>query len=244
VEPSRPYRSAVREEQARATRRQVLAAATTQFGERGYAGTTMRSVAAAAAVSVPTVEQQFGTKARLLKAAIDIAIAGDDDQTPILNRDWTRRAAAATTAAEFLDVVVDVIARTQTRSAGLVLAVFEASSTDPALAEVAAQLVEQREITATWIVDGLITTAPLREVLARQDAIDTVWLLMDPALFDRLVRHRGWTAGRYGRWIAGTIPRLLVADTPDPHDSPHPAALDVPLDIPRDVPLALPRGPA
>jgi hypothetical protein len=40
-------------------------------------------------VSVPTVELLFGNKARLLKAAIDVAIAGDDDAVPVLDRSWT-----------------------------------------------------------------------------------------------------------------------------------------------------------
>jgi hypothetical protein len=37
-----------------------------------------------------------------------------------------------------------------------------------------------------------------------------VWLLMDPAVFSRLTRQRGWTAERYRRWMAGALARLLV----------------------------------
>ena len=46
----------------------------------------MRAVAADAGVAVPTVELAFGTKARLLKAVIDTAIAGDDEPAPMLAR--------------------------------------------------------------------------------------------------------------------------------------------------------------
>jgi hypothetical protein len=47
-------------------------------------------------------------------------------------------------------------------------------------------------------------------------AIDTVWVLMDPVVFDRLTRQRHWTLERYQGWFAGSIRRLLLADTPPP----------------------------
>ncbi|MGW4640993.1 TetR family transcriptional regulator [Sphaerisporangium sp. NPDC004334] len=191
-----------------------MEAATSVFVAKGYAGTTMRAVAAAAGVSVPTVELLFGTKARLLKATIDVAIAGDDEAVPVLERDWTVSALNAAGAKEFLDVVADVLGPAQARSAGLVLAVFEGSAADPGLADVAEQMIAQREITADWIVDGLTAKAALRSGLSRQDAIDTVWILMDPALFDRLVRRRGWTVERYQDWFARSASRLLIDDTP------------------------------
>jgi AcrR family transcriptional regulator len=214
--PARSYRSGRRQEQAGRTRRGVLEAATSLFVGQGYAGTTMRAVASAAGVSVPTVELLFGTKARLLKAAIDVAIAGDDEAVPVLERAWTVRAHQAGTAHEFLDVVAGVLGPAQRRSAGLVLAVFEGSATDSGLAEVGDQLTAQREITAGWVVDGLTATAALRAGLARQDAVETVWILMDPALFDRLVRRRGWTLERYQDWFAHSARRLLVDDAPQP----------------------------
>jgi hypothetical protein len=37
---------------------------------------------------------------------------------------------------------------------------------------------------------------------------------MEPAVFDRLVRHRHWTVDRYQGWFARTARRLLVADIP------------------------------
>lgn len=54
--------------------------------------------------------------------------------------------------------------------------------------------------------------AALRPGLDRRDAVDTVWILMDPAVFDRLVRHRGWTVERYQDWFTGSAHRLLIHD--------------------------------
>jgi AcrR family transcriptional regulator len=196
---SRVYRSSRRAEQARATRRRILDAATTVFLERGYAAATMRVLAGQAGVSVPTVELLFGTKVKLLKAAIDVAIAGDDEPVPMLDREW------ANAGADFLDVAAEVLTSAQERSAGLVLAVFEGASADPELAALAEQMTTQRATTAAWIVDRL---APLR--CDRDEAVDTVWILMDPAVFHRLTRRRGWTPQRYRQWFARSVARLLT----------------------------------
>jgi AcrR family transcriptional regulator len=209
----RHYRSSRREAQARLTRRRALDAATAVFLDRGYAAATIRAIAAEANVSVPTVESYFGTKARVLKAAIDVAIAGDDEPVPVLDRSWTREALQAESAAEFLSIVARVIGPAQARSAGLVLAVFEASSTDAELAELSVQMIAQRSRTARWLVDALARKAPLREGCTKQEAIDTLWVLMDPAVFHRLTRQRRWTLERYERWFARSVGHLLVADT-------------------------------
>ena len=193
-----------RAERARRTRRRIIDAATALFLERGYAGATVRAIAAAAGVAVPTVELGFGTKATLLKAAIDVAIAGDDEPVPVLDRAWADAARGATSPAELLTVAAEVIAAAQSRSAGLVLAVFEGGRTDPDLAALATQLTYQRAGTARWLVDALAAIAP-----PHAEAVDDLWLLMDPAIYDRLVRHRGWTPQRYGRWFARSAHDLL-----------------------------------
>ena len=211
---TRSYLSSRREAGARRTKRRVLEAAESVFVAGGYAGATIRAIAAAAGVSVPTVELLFGTKARLLKAAIDMAIAGDDEAVPVLDRTWASAAIASASANEFLSNVAYMIGAAQARSAGLVLAVFEGSSNDPELADLTQQMIRQRAITAEWIVDGLADKADLREELTRSDAADSMWLLMEPAVFDRLVRHRHWTVDRYQDWFARTARRLLVADAP------------------------------
>lgn len=210
----RGYRSGVRAEQARRTRRRILDAAQESFAHNGYAATTIRSVAAAAGVSVPTVELTFGTKPALLKAAIDVAIAGDDEPVAVLDRDWAATARAAEDVEAFLAVGTAVLAAAQERSAGLVLAAFEGAASDPELAELADRLSAQRAVTASWLVDALIERGPLRAELDHGAAVDCVWLLMDPAVFVRATRHRGWTTEAYQAWVARSIRRLLLPDQP------------------------------
>ena len=68
----------------------------------------------------------------------------------------------------------------------------------------------QRERTTTWIVNGVVERAELRPGLDRAAAIDTVWMLMDPVIFNRLTRHRGWSPDRYASWFADSVTMLLV----------------------------------
>jgi hypothetical protein len=75
-------------------------------------------------------------------------------------------------------------------------------------------------VTAAWIVDRLASLAPLRDTIDRAQAIDTVWLLMEPALFERPVADRAWTAPRYRAWFADSALCLLVGpSTSDPGGS-------------------------
>ncbi|MGH3263723.1 MAG: hypothetical protein ACRDNS_17225, partial [Trebonia sp.] len=63
--------------------------------------------------------------------------------------------------------------------------------------------------TAAWIVDGVSARVPLRPGVDRAAAIDVVWLLMDPAVFDRLTTDRGWTPERFGTWFTDSAFQLL-----------------------------------
>jgi AcrR family transcriptional regulator len=208
--PSRPYRSAQRQDQARRTRARVIAAARDAFLADGYAGTTVRAVASAAGVSVATVEQAFGTKAELLRQVIDVAIAGDDEPIGVLQRGPAAEAGRAGTASDFLHAVAAILTAGQQRSARLVVVAAEAAAADVGLRPVVAQRLELRAVTAAWIVDGVVRRRPLRPDLAGDHAVDTVWLLMDPVVFCRLTEDRGWSAEHYQEWFADSVQRLLL----------------------------------
>lgn len=208
--PSRVYRSARRTTQAQHTRGRIVAAAAEQFASLGYAATTIGSVAAAAGVSVASIELAFGTKAQLLKTAIDVAIAGDDDPVAILDRDWVTAARATTTVHGFLTAVGRTLRPAMARSAGLVLAAYDAAGTDPVLRDLAEQLSTRRAATVAWIIDGITDRVALRQGITRRHAIDQVWLLMDPAVYDRLTRYRDWNPASYEKWFTDTTIRLLL----------------------------------
>lgn len=206
----RPYRSPLRQEKARRTRGRILDAASQAFRVHGYVGTTFAAVAAAAGVSVAAVELAFPTKPDLLKVAIDVAIAGDDEPVPVLERPWAAAAQEESSATAFLEAVVAVLVPAAVRADALVLTALEAARSDGRLVPLAEQLRAQRAVTAGWIVDRLGDRTPLQHGLDRSDAIDIVWTLMDPAVFDRLTTTRSWAPDRFGRFFVDALLRLLA----------------------------------
>jgi AcrR family transcriptional regulator len=206
----RGYHSPRREMRARQTRARIIAAAARRFLARGYAGTTMRAVAFDAGVALPTVELAFRTKAGLLKAVIDVAIAGDDEQAAMLERQWAARAESIAGPADFVAAFARVMAGSAERAAGLAAAALEGARTDEDIAAVAAQLMSQREVMATWLVDGIMRRSALRGGTGRADAVDAVWTLMDPVVFCRLTGDRHWTTARFERWFTDSVTRLLL----------------------------------
>ena len=219
---TRVYRSTRRAEQARRTRARILAAATQQFVARGYAATTMRSIAEAARVSVPTVELTFGTKPKLLKAAIDVAIAGDEEPVPMFEREWAAAAAKAEDATSFLAAFAQALCEAAIRSAGLIVVADEAARTDRVIAALSRRLSQQRVTTVTWIVDGLRKRTVLRAGVTRKMAIDFLWLLMEPVVFQRLTRERSWTPAQFERWFTESASRLLLPRTDEVCETPEP----------------------
>jgi TetR/AcrR family transcriptional regulator, regulator of autoinduction and epiphytic fitness len=197
------------------TRERILAAAAKEFA-RGYAATSIRTIAERAGVSVPTIELAFGTKAQLLQAAIRFSIRGDADPRTMLDRPWTDEATNASSAGEFLEIFARTLVEGEQRSADLVIAAFEAATQDGSMKAVSEHLFSQRAQTAAWLVDGLSARARLRGELTRERAIDTVWLLMDPRGYQALTRDRGWTPERFREWFIGSVHRLLVADERTP----------------------------
>ena len=86
----------------RLSRGKVLDAARTLFLARGYDGTTITAIASGARVSVQTVYNTVGSKAEVLKASYDVALAGDDEPVAIRDRPAFRAMAAETDGRRFL----------------------------------------------------------------------------------------------------------------------------------------------
>jgi AcrR family transcriptional regulator len=73
VSSSRTYRSELREQQAERTRKLIADAARARFVQKGWAGTSVRSVAEEAGVSEATVYHVYGSKAGLAGSLLDSA---------------------------------------------------------------------------------------------------------------------------------------------------------------------------
>ena len=207
----RDYRSELRAAQAQQTRRSIVAAATRLFVGAGYGATTIDAVADAAGVSRKTVFTAVGGKLDLLKLALDWAVAGDDQAVALSDRAAIRRWMDQADPRQVLDGLAGMLAEIGARVGALYGALEVAAGIDPAARELAEELQRRRLDDARKVVGPLRDMKALATDITYQEAVDLVWLAMDPALFDRLVRVRRWSTSRFKQWLASTLCRQLLA---------------------------------
>ena len=210
VKPPRRYDASRRREQARATRRAVLDVARDLFLEQGYARTTIAAVAAGAGVSVETVYKAFGNKPGLVKAVFDVAVVGDDEPVPMLQREFVQRNLAEPDPRRKLEAYGEHLAVTAPRVGPIQLVVKEAAATDPGAAAVWEQLQEERLTGMTAFARSLHEGGHLREGVSLEEARDVLWAHISVELWELLVRLRGWSDERYGRWVAHQLIAALL----------------------------------
>jgi AcrR family transcriptional regulator len=206
----RGYNSALRAEQARQTRRSIVSAASRLFVESGYGATTVDAVATAAGVSRKTVFTAVGGKVDLLKVALDWAVAGDDQPVALADRAVVRQLLEQPDAAVLLTGWASLQAEIGSRVAALFQALEVAAGTDRGARALLEQLQAQRLDGARTIVKRLRALDALTTELSYQEAVDLAWLATDAALFDRLVRVRGWSIRRFGEWLGENLCRQLL----------------------------------
>jgi len=68
----------------------IIDAARRIFLDKGYAATTMPAIAQAAGVALDTVYATAGKKPALFRLLIEMAIAGDDGEVPVEEREYVR----------------------------------------------------------------------------------------------------------------------------------------------------------
>ncbi len=197
-----------RDESARATRRAVLVAATELFTTRGWRATTIDEIAARAGVSRPTVFA-VGSKARLLKQARDLAIAGDDDDLPVSQRQSAQRVLAEQDPRRCLAALAEHVMTVQERYGPLESVLRQAAAGDEELGELWRANELERRTGAALFVDNLASKASLAG--SRDRMIDVAWLLMATDTYTRLVGDRGWPRRTYVSWLATALETLLIA---------------------------------
>lgn len=210
VKPRRRYDSTRRQEQARATQRAVLDAARRLFLERGYAATTVGAVAKAAGVSVETVYKSCGNKAGLAKGVFDVAIVGDDEPLPMLQREMVARIGSEPDPRRKLLMYGEHLIEAGPRAGALQLLIRSAAAGDPDAATVWDQMTRERLAGMTELARHLHQEGHLRPDVSVDEARDVLWTYNSVELYDLLVLQRGWEAKRYGRWIAEALIAALL----------------------------------
>lgn len=202
ADPRRPYRSSLRDEQARTTRRAIVTAGSALFVERGFAGTTVDAIAARAGVSRKTVFTSVGGKVGLLKLAIDWALVGDDEPVALDARPEVRELMAETDPQRAVVAWAHLVTGIAARLALLHPVLVAAADADEQAAELHRVSERNRLGGARNFVEQLHSLGALRSDLSVERAAAMASLLMDPLGYRRLVLGDGWTDGEYADWVA------------------------------------------
>jgi AcrR family transcriptional regulator len=210
VKPRRRYDASRRQEKARLTRRRILAAARCLFVAHGYAGTTMKMIAAEAEVALATVELLFRTKVSVLKEMVDVAIAGDDAPIPIAERPAAEAARAERDQQRILELQAHFVRDLTERFAPIHEVVRNAVPADPEIAALWQQMQANRMVGARQLAALIASRGPLRAGVHEETAADIIWTLHDPTFFLDLVTERGWTAEQYEQWLSHLLRSSLL----------------------------------
>lgn len=220
VKPRRRYDSSRRRKQALRTRETILASARDLFLDRGYAGTTIASIAEAADVSVETIYKGFGGKPGLVRAISEKGLEGAgpvpaeqrSDEMRTLEQDpYTvmRRWGTFTTEVAPLAAPIALLLRS-------------AAATDPEIASLLEDLDRARLARMEHNARELFERGDFRDGVTLQYARDVLWTYSSPELYELLVVRQHWPLERYGQFVAeGMIAALL----PERMDQPGHSAL-------------------
>ncbi|MCW2530909.1 MAG: regulatory protein TetR [Blastococcus sp.] len=207
----RRYTSAVRAEQAAATRRAVLDAARDLFAEDGYAATSIAAIAARAGVAVDTVYAAAGRKPALLRELVETTLSGTDQAVPADQRDYVLRIRAAASAREKIAIYAAAVSEIGVRMAPVHRALAEAAVSDGDCAALRAEISRRRADNMRLFAADLRATGELRADLTDDEVADIVWSTNAAEFRALLVGERGWSAERFGTFLADAWSRVLLA---------------------------------
>lgn len=215
--PSREKNRALQAGRAALTRRRVVRAATQLFVRDGYLQTTIAGIAAAAGVAVRTVYLSFGSKVEVLVAALDVAIAGDDDPIPVLDRAWARRLIeepdGVVALGLFATAASEIIERTYP-----LYAVVQDGAADPELAEVLDRNKRLRFVTHGHVASALADKVGFAADTSAQRAVEMIYTLMSHETYRLLVVEHDWTVADWSAWVEYHLRIDLFPRTADIRD--------------------------
>jgi AcrR family transcriptional regulator len=211
AEPSqRSRQKAVGEALRQDTRNRLLQAAAEEFPARGYAGTTVARLAAAAGVSVQTLYLAWGSKRALLRGYMENALAGGAGSPEAASSrfaDLTPRGRLA----ELARLVTEVAGRAAT---GWSL-YRDAAAVDPEIAADWNELQLLRHRLISQVLADIPASAMTRG-LTQKTATDTAWTIASPESYDLLVHRLGYQLSEFHDWVEQTLITAILADQSAP----------------------------
>ena len=212
VKGESPSNSGRGQARTRLARRAVIDTARTLFLERGYAATTVEAISEHSDVPIATVYRLFSSKLGILKALLDISIAGDDDALALQDRHEIASLFTEDDPHKLLSGFAAVTAAINERTNDVYHVLVSAAGSEPGAAELLDELQQQRDRGQGQLARSLARARAraLKPGLRERDAADVIHALMSPELYRLLVRDRRWSPERYRQWLASTLTQQLT----------------------------------
>ncbi|MFF0340732.1 TetR/AcrR family transcriptional regulator [Kribbella sp. NPDC004875] len=201
-----------RADKTQANRQRMRAAAQALFTSKGYAATSMQAIADEAGMAVQTLYFTFGTKRALLSELLDVAVAGDDEPVPTLDRPRVRAAIADPDPEAQLRAQARLAREIYQRVAPVLQVVAHAATADAEIHELWETNNAQRAVVMEQLIAALATKTPLRAGLDTAEATDVALALLSPEVYQFFTVRRGWAADRWEKWTADALVTQLLPD--------------------------------
>jgi AcrR family transcriptional regulator len=205
----RAYDNSRRQAQVRATRAHVIDVAKRLFVEDGYPATTIEAIAEAAGVPLPTVYRLVESKRALLSAIIDTSFGGDDESISFGDRPEVQSVLAEPDPGRMLDGFARICRQLMDRSSAIQRVLASAAAVDPEIADLAADIRQQRFTGQSRIVAAIVARDALSPSYDESTAADVVYALLSPEMHWILTLERNWTGDDYERWLSVSLRALL-----------------------------------
>jgi len=187
-----------------------LDAARKLFEERGYAGATIDAIAQEAKVAQETVYSVFRNKRFILASLVSVAVGGDDEPIPILQRPGPQEVLKEFDPIRQLRMFAQDISGILGRVAPVFEVMRNAARTEPEIADLLAHLLEERLQNMEKFVRVIAAHTTFRESLSITQATELVWTLTSPEVYRLLTQDRGWSRDQYSSWLGDCLIRLLL----------------------------------
>ncbi|GAA5210340.1 TetR/AcrR family transcriptional regulator [Microbacterium kyungheense] len=203
ADSTRTYRSELRAQQAKQTRRRIVEASARLFATAGYQATTLAAIAREAGVSTETVKAA-GSKAELLLAAFEVVFSGTEAADSLTETEVGEGVMALPDDA-FLDAVIGQIAIANARGYALWTVVLGAAASDPIVDDALQQILARRAADYRRLVDELIRRGRAADITDPHVTAAALSFLLSPEGYQQLVAQSGWTPERYTAWTREAV---------------------------------------
>jgi AcrR family transcriptional regulator len=208
VKKARRYDSSGRVAQALRNRTAILDVAQRQFLERGYAATTVPSIAREAGTSVETVYKAFGGKAELVGAIYERGLIGRQQASVYERSDAMRE--QETNPQQILRDWAGFIAELGPDVSPIRLLMRSAAEVDPEIAKVLEKSDRERLERMRHNARFLAKRGYLRPDVTTAEAADLLWMCTSAEFFELLVQRRGWSLRRFERYVGDLLTAALL----------------------------------